>query len=79
MFTEAYLEPSQTSTMELFLFPLSHIVKMYLIPSNYLYSTHPFAKKLTTENFGRKSLFLIIEHFFPKIQNYEMGWCHHKK
>ena len=29
--TEAYLEPNQTSTMELFLLQLSHILKMYLI------------------------------------------------
>ena len=31
MLTEAYLEPSQTSMMELFSLRLSHILKMYLI------------------------------------------------
>ena len=31
MLTEAYLEPSWTSTMELFSLQLSHILKTYLI------------------------------------------------
>ena len=31
MLTEAYLEPIQISMMELFSFPLSHILKTYLI------------------------------------------------
>ena len=46
MLTEAYLEPTQTSTMELFSLWLSHILKMYL--SSFFYTTHPFVKKLTT-------------------------------
>ena len=46
MLTEAYLEPSQTSMMELFSLRLSHILKMYL--SFIFYTTHPFVKKLTT-------------------------------
>ena len=36
MLTEAYLEPSQTSMMELFSLRLSHVLKMYLIQSNCL-------------------------------------------
>ena len=36
MLTEAYLEPSPTSTMELFSHQLSHILKTYLIRSNCL-------------------------------------------
>ena len=31
MLTEAYLEPSKTSAMELFSLRLSHILKMYLV------------------------------------------------
>ena len=53
MFTEAYLEPSRTNTMELISLRLNYILKTYLMPSNYLggsffYTTHSFAKKLTT-------------------------------
>ena len=51
MFTEAYLKPSWTSTMELFLLWLSHILKTYLIKlplGSIFYTTHPFVKKLTT-------------------------------
>ena len=33
---EAYLEPSRTFTVELFLFRLSHILRTYLIRSNCL-------------------------------------------
>ena len=36
MLTEAYLEPSWTSTMELLSLQLSHILKTYLIQSNCL-------------------------------------------
>ena len=35
MFTEAYLEPRRTSSMELFLLWLSRILKTYLIRSNF--------------------------------------------
>ena len=35
MFTEAYLEPRRTSSMELFLLWLSRILKTYLIQSNF--------------------------------------------
>ena len=36
MLTEPYLEPSQTSTMQLFPLQLSHILKTYLIRSSCL-------------------------------------------
>ena len=36
-------------------------------------------KKLTTENFGRKSLLLTTEQLFFKIRNYAMEWYHYKK
>ena len=75
MLTEAYLESSQTSTMELFSFWLSHILKTYFskLPlGSIFYTTHPFGKKPTTENFGRKNLLLTIEHFFIEIRNYAM-------
>ena len=44
-----------------------------------VYTTHTFMKKLTVENFERKSLLLTIEQFFSEIQKYAMEWCHHKK
>ena len=37
MFTEAYLEPSQTSTIKLSLLWLSHILKTYLIRSIFFF------------------------------------------
>ena len=79
MFTEAYLEPSRTSTMELFSLRLNHILKTYSVRSNCLlgsifYTTRE--KTYNCENFGRKSLLLTIEHFFFKIQNYAMEWHH---
>ena len=68
MLTEAYLEPSRTSTMELFSLRLSHILKTYLIDrialSSIFHTTQSLVKKRTTENFGRKSLLLTMEHFF---------------
>ena len=64
MLTETYLEPSQTSTMELFSLQLSHILKMHLYDSielplsSIFYTTHPFVKKTyNSEN-------LTMEHFF---------------
>ena len=44
-----------------------------------VYTTHTFVKKLTAENFERKSVWLTMEQFFSEIQNYAMEWCHHKK
>ena len=84
MFTEAYLEPSLTSTMEHFLLWLSHILKTLnsialLLGSNFLHNS-PFHEKTDNcENFGRKSLFLAMEQFFIEIRNYAMEWRHHKK
>ena len=67
MFTEAYLEPSRTSTIELFSLRLNHILKAYSILSNcllgYIFYTNR-EKTYNCENFGRKSLLLTIEHFF---------------
>ena len=80
MFTEAYLEASRTSTMELFSLRLNHILKTYSIRSNCLlgsifYTTRE--KTYNCENFGRKSLLLTIELlFFFEIRNYAMEWRH---
>ena len=68
--------------MELFLLRLSHILKTYLIElplGSIFYTTHPFLKKLTTENVWRKSLLLTMEQFYFEIQNYTVGWCHEQK
>ena len=75
MLTEAYLEPSRTSTMELFSLRLNHILKTYSVRSNCLlgsifYTTRE--KTYNCENFGRKSLLLTIEQFFlrnSKLRN----------
>ena len=51
MLTEAYLEPSRTSAMELFSLWLSHILKTCVskLPlGSIVYTTHPFVKKPTT-------------------------------
>ena len=66
MFTEAYLEPSRTSMMELFSLPLNQNVlnSIKLLLGCIFYITHFFAKKLTTENFWRKSILLRIEQIF---------------
>ena len=79
MFTEAYLEPSQTSTTELFSLRSNHILKTYSIQLNCLlgsifYTTQE--KTYNCENFGRKSLLLTIHHFFFEIRNYTVEWCH---
>ena len=73
MFTEAYLEPSQTSMMELFLLWLSHILKMYLIQSNCLqdpfFTNHPFLEKLpTVKSLGEKSFVNNGTIFFSKFE-----------
>ena len=79
MFTEAYLEPSRTSTMELFSLRLNNTLKTYSVRSNCLlgsifYTTRE--KTYNCENLGRKSLLLTIEHFCFEIQNYAMEWRH---
>ena len=51
MLTEAYLEPSRTSTMELSSLWLCHILKMCVskLPlGSIVYTTHHFVKKPTT-------------------------------
>ena len=62
MFTEAYLEPSQRSTIELFLLQLSGILKNVLNSiklhlGSIFYKTHPFVKKLTTVKTSREKVF----------------------
>ena len=72
MLTEAYLEPSRTSMMELFSLQLNHILKSKLnsikLPLGcivFCYTTQSFVKKTyNCENFWRKSLLLTIEQFF---------------
>ena len=80
MFTEAYLEPSRTSTMELFSLWLKNILKTYSIRSNCLLGSIIYKTREKTyncENFRRKSLLLIIEEFFFfEIRNYTMEWRH---
>ena len=69
MLTMAYLESSQTSMMELFSLRLSHILKVVNsiklpLGSIFLHNS-PFQEKTyNSENFGRKSLLLTMEHFF---------------
>ena len=78
----AYLESSQTSMMELFSLRLSHILKVVNsiklpLGSIFLHNS-PFQEKTyNSENFGRKSLLLTMEHFFffLEIRNYTMEWC----
>ena len=62
MFTEAYFEPSQKSTMELFF----TLVKSYfknvlnsieLTLSSIFYTTHPFVKKLVTVKISGEKVF----------------------
>ena len=52
MLKEAYLEPSRTSTMELFSLRLSHIINTFnsieLPLSSIFYTSHPFVEKRTT-------------------------------
>ena len=53
------LEPSQTSTMELFPLQLSHILKTFLIRSNFLFFTKLTLslKKLTTVKISGEKVF----------------------
>ena len=70
MFTEAYLEPSQTSTMELFSFPLNHILKtlnLIELPLGSIFYAKLciFCEKTyNCQNFGRKIILLTIEEYF---------------
>ena len=67
MFTVGYLDPSRTSTMELFSLRLKHI-RLNHIQFDRIAFQVPFftqlVKKRTTENLGRKSLLLTKEQFF---------------
>ena len=80
MLTEAYLEPSRTSMMELFSLQLCHILKMYLVWSNCLrfHFLHnwPFREKLTTLKTLGEKVFCQHGTFFSEIWNYAMAWCH---
>ena len=71
MFTEAYLKPSRTSTMEHFSLWLNHILKTYSIRLNCLLGSIFYTtceKTYNCENLGRKSLLLTIEHFLSKFK-----------
>ena len=57
MFTEAYLEPSRTYTMEHFLLWLNILNSIKLPLGSTFYTTHPFMKKLTTEETSREKVF----------------------
>ena len=77
MFTEAYLEPSQTSMRSFFtsLKPyFIHVLDSIEFPLGFIFNTtYSFAKKLTTTKMsGEKG-------FFFEIQNYAMEWGHQKK
>ena len=71
MFTEAYLEPSRTSTMEPLSLWLNHILKTdsvrsYCLLGSIFYTT--CEKTYHCENFGRKILLLTIEFFFSEFE-----------
>ena len=73
MFTEAYLEPSRTSTMELFSLRLSHIFKTYLIWSNCLkfHFSHNSISREKTYNWKlreKKSFVNNGTFFFSKFE-----------
>ena len=64
--------------MEVFSPYVKSVLNLIKLPlGSIFYTTHPFVEKLTTENFGRKSLLLTIEQFLFKIRNYAMEWHHH--
>ena len=80
MLTEAYLEPSRTSTITFFTLVkpyFKNILNSIKLPlGSIFYMTYPFVKKAyNSENIGRKSLLLTVEPFF-EILNYAMEWCH---
>ena len=64
--SEAYLEPSQTSPLELSIKPYFKNVfsSMELPLGSIFYTTHPFVKKLTTVKTGGNFLLLTIEQYF---------------
>ena len=75
LLTEAHLEPSRTSTMELFSLQLSHILKKYILNliklpiGSIFYTTHHFVKKPTTlKTLGEKELLLIELFFFSDFK-----------
>ena len=62
MFTEAYLEPSRTSTMKLFFTSVKPYFKYVLNSIEFplgsiFYTTHPFVKKLTTVKTSGEKVF----------------------
>ena len=62
MFTEAYLEPSQTSATELLSLRSNHILKTHSIQLNCLlasifYTTQHFLQKLTTVKISGEKVF----------------------
>ena len=76
MLTEAYLEPSRTSTMELFFFRLGHALKTYLIWPNCLkfHFSHnsPFREKTYHWKLREKKFFVNSGTFFfrnSKLRN----------
>ena len=72
MFTEVYLEPSRTSTMELFSLWLNHILKTLNsinLPFGSIFSiTHPFMKKLTTVKTLREKVLFCNRTIFSKFE-----------
>ena len=84
MFTEAYLEPSRTSTMKVFFTSVKPYFKNLLnsieLPlGSIFYATHPFVKKPTTENFGRKSPLLTMEQYFFRNSKLRNGMASSQK
>ena len=80
MFTEGYLELSQTYTVELFSLGVNHILKTYFnriaFRFQFLHNS-PFREKTyNSDNFREKSLLLTIEQFFFKIRNCAREWRH---
>ena len=62
MFTEAYLEPSQKSTMKLFFTSVKSYFKnvlnsIELTLGSIFYTTHPFVKKLVTVKISGEKVF----------------------
>ena len=83
MSTEAYLEPSRTSTIELF-FALVKTNLKNMLNSIELPLKVPFFAQLILlwkslelgKKVGKKSLLLTTEQFLFQIQNYAMEWLH---
>ena len=85
MFMEVYLEPSQTSKMELFFTSVKayflNVLNLIELHLRYIFLQNSSFREKTynSENFWRKSIFLTMEQFIFEIRNYAMQWCHHKK